>query len=97
MAVRKIWIATEIRETMSIFFLFFIWCLPLMIYLIIYLQKHPVLARNIDSRLELFGEEVRKENEKMSKQNHKNGDHGDQKLEEQGLIDDADKKIGERF
>ena len=33
--------------------------------------------------------------DKMSKLNHKNGNHGDGKLEEQGLIDPNENKIGE--
>ena len=34
--------------------------------------------------------------DKMSKLNHKNGNHGDGKLEEQGLIDPNENKIGEK-
>ena len=40
------------------------------------------------------GEEDRKKKAKMSKLNHKNGNHGDGKLEEQGLIDPNENKIG---
>ena len=41
-------------------------------------------------------DEEKKKKAKMSKLNHKNGNHGDGKLEEQGLIDPNENKIGGR-
>ena len=42
-------------------------------------------------------DEEKKKKAKMSKLNHKNGNHGDGKLEEQGLIDPNENKIGGRL
>ena len=74
------------------------------------LQKHRGFVRNLEliqeelserqladkSKQEEDEEKRKKEKAKMSKLNHnKNGNHGDGKLEEQGLIDPNENKIGE--
>ena len=73
-------------------------------------QKHRGFVRNLEliqeelserqladkSKQEEDEEKRKKEKAKMSKLNHnKNGNHGDGKLEEQGLIDPNENKIGE--
>ena len=73
-------------------------------------QKHRGIVRNLEliheelderqlpdkSKQEEEEERRKKERgDKMSKLNHKNGNHGDGKLEEQGLIDPNENKIGE--
>ena len=69
-------------------------------------QKHRGFVRNLELIQEELSErqltdknkeeeDEEKEKEKMSKLNHKNG-NGDGKLEEQGLIDPNENKIGER-
>ena len=66
-------------------------------------QKHRGFVRNLELIQEELSErqltdknkeEEDEEKEKMSKLNHKNG-NGDGKLEEQGLIDPNENKIGE--
>ena len=72
-------------------------------------QKHRGFVRNLEliqeelserqladkSKQEEDEEKRKKKKAKMSKLNHKNGNHGDGKLEEQGLIDPNENKIGE--
>ena len=71
-------------------------------------QKHRGIVRNLELIHEELDErqlpdkskqeedEEKKKKAKMSKLNHKNGNHGDGKLEEQGLIDPNENKIGGR-
>jgi len=69
-------------------------------------EKHRGFVRNLeliqeelserqlaDHKSKQEEEEDRKKKAKMSKLNHKNGNHGDGKLEEQGLIDPNENKI----
>ena len=59
-----------------------------------FVQKYRGIARN----LEAISEELqgRSATIDMSKLNHKNGNHGDGKLEEEGLID-PENKIGKKL
>ena len=91
-------------RNVQIFNYFVIWIYYLLLIYWLPTQKHRGFVRNLELIQEELSErqltdknkeEEDEEKEKMSKLNHKNG-NGDGKLEEQGLIDPNENKIGER-